>query len=76
MTKKCEKHLIVWEWKDFTIADDSQSLTVEGACDRCGRGFQMTFHEPRYSVLDIDKKGELSNEWKNYELVGTEVFAN
>ena len=75
--KPCEKHLIEWNWKDsMVIDDDGQSVTFDGHCDRCGREFQVTFHEPRYSIMDIDSKGELTSEWENYEMIGTEVFAN
>ena len=61
--------------KDYEIPDeDGEYLTINGMCDRCGRGFQKTYQNPKYSVLDIDENGELANEWKDYELMGTEMF--
>ena len=44
-------------------------------CDRCGRLFQKTYENPKYSVMDVDGDGESTNEWSNYELLGTEIFS-
>lgn len=77
MTKdnKCQEHFIVWDWKTPDVADDLLTVTFEGMCDRCNRRFQVTFWEPRYSLMDIDKKGEDIQEWKNYTMIGTELQA-
>lgn len=72
----CSAHLIEWDWKNPVVADDDLSVTFEGCCDRCQRRFQVTFWEPKYSVMDIDKKGNDTGEWQNYTMIGNEAFAN
>lgn len=65
--KLCEEHVIVWDYKNMSI--DGEVLHVYGSCDRCGRSFQETWGNPKYSVME-----DQGLEWQDYELLGTEIF--
>lgn len=73
MTKSldCKKHSITWDYGGIDVDTEADCVRFEGKCSKCTRRFMKTYVDARYSVMELN-----SNEWQNYELLGTEDLWN
>lgn len=65
--KECNKHLITFDWNKPEFQEDF--VTVYGICERCKRAFSATYSDMKFSVME-----DGSDEWKDYEMLGTEMI--
>jgi len=49
-------HVVTWDYKEPTIDNESEIITIPGKCRLCEQEFQKTYENPKYTLIHMQTR--------------------